>query len=249
MRVNVTDQNPALVSLINDYTQQIPLDANFFISFDRSNTVRGSSAIPFKSFQKFWLDPLFLTFPYLSIHRVVFNELVSSDSRNYALSRIDQGHLIVMEDSEFEPDKEIYRQSFEKAIAAHTAYEPELDNADDRGEVKSLAYIATKPLNFFASHDSRALRLLESPTKETIGLANVGAIEIYELLYYLRRMEMVEPEDGVNGLKMIYKYLYYLTKKEKQDNPQWGEFYQLMDGLYASEIQKSTGKPIPYRSS
>ncbi|WP_408895248.1 hypothetical protein [Paenibacillus taichungensis] len=245
MKVNVTDQNPALVSLINNFAQQIPLDANFFIPFDRSNTVKGSTAITFSAFKKYWLDPLFVTFPYLSIHTSVFNELVSGESKKYAESRRDQGNLIVMDDSEFDSNNEVYRKSVEKAIAVHTAYEPELDNADDRGEVKSLAYIATKPLNFFASHDSRALRLLESPIKERIGLASVGAIEIYELLYYLRRMEMVEP-DKVNGLKMMYKYLYCLTKKEKENNPQWGDFYQQIDNLYKSEIIKSTGKPTPY---
>lgn len=246
MKVNVADKNPALVSLISDYSQQIPLDANFFIPFDRSRTVRGALPIPFSTFKKFWLDPLFFTFPHLAIHTAVLNELVSGSSRDYAYNRADEGRLIVLDDREFESEKENYRKSIERVIATHTSYEPELDNADDRGEVKSLAYIATKPLNYFASHDSRALRLLESPFKDTVGLTDVGAVQIFELLYYLRTMKMVEPENGIKGLKMIYKYLYYLTVKEKADNPEWGFFYQGMENLYANEVNHSHGKPIPY---
>ena len=34
----------------------------------------------------------------------------------------------------------------------------------------------------------------------------------------------------------IYKYLYYLTKNDKNTNPSWGEFIEKMNGLYCEEI-------------
>lgn len=246
VKVDTTGHNPAFISIIQDYSQILPVDANFFIAFDRKNTIRGALPIPFSSFKKFWLDPLFLTFPHLAVHQAVFNELVNYSSRTLVQSKIEAGRLILLDDNEFDADKESYRKSIEKMIAAETAYEPEIDNADDRGEVKSLSYIATKPLNYFCSHDSRALRLLESPLKESIGLSEVGSIQIYEVLYYLRRMCMVNPGDGVKGLKMIYKYLYYAIPSERQRNPEWGNFVERMDVLYQPIIETSTGKPIPF---
>lgn len=249
MRGDTTALNPALCSIIEDYAQILPVDANFFIPFDRTRTIRGAMPIPFPSFEKFWLRPLFLTFPHMAIHEAVLEELVGGQPEAFAQHKIKQGQLILLRDSEFDDDKELYRSSIEKVIAAETAYEPELDNKDDRGEVKSLAYIATKPLNYFCSHDSRALRLLCSPLKEIIGLSDVGSIQIYELLYYLRRMQMVHPEDGVKGLKMLYKYMYYATSTERQHNPEWGQFIEQMDRLYHSVIHSSTGKPVPFNPS
>lgn len=37
---------------------------------------------------------------------------------------------------------------------------------------------------------------------------------------------------GVYGLRLLYKYEYYLTSREKQENPNWGDFIQKMDLLY-----------------
>lgn len=249
MKVDTTAINPALCSIIEDYSQILPVDANFFIPFDRSRTIRGALPIAFASFKKFWLQPMFLTFPHLAIHDAVQKELISGPSKLFVQHEIDHGRLLLLRDSDFDEDRERYRLSVEKVIAAETAYEPELDNTDDRGEVKSLAYIATKPLTYFCSHDSRALRLLTSPLKESIGLAHVGSIQIYELLYYLRKMRMVHPEDGVKGLKMIYKYLYYATYTERQYNPEWGQFMDQMDKLYLEVIQSSTGKPVSFDRS
>jgi hypothetical protein len=34
------------------------------------------------------------------------------------------------------------------------------------------------------------------------------------------------------SLKMLYKYQYYLTKQEKNINPEWGKFIEAMVSLY-----------------
>lgn len=245
MKVNTTEVNPALIDIINNYTQVLPVDANFFISFDRTSTVRGTVPIDFRTFEKFWLRPLLITFPYLAVHEAVVREIVNPQSKKLLEGEVQAGRLLVLKDNELTPPQESYRSSIEKVIAKETAYEPELDNSNDRGEVKSLSYIASKPLNYFCSHDSTALRLLEEPLRGEIGLSGVGSLRIYELLYCLRRMKMIDPGDGNKGLKMLYKYLYYLTSNEKTENPEWGQFCEQMDKLYLEYIQASTGKPIP----
>lgn len=75
MRVDTTELNPALCSIIGDYAQILPVDANFFIPFDRARTIRGAMPIPFSSFKKYWLQPLFLTFPHMAIHEAVLAEV------------------------------------------------------------------------------------------------------------------------------------------------------------------------------
>jgi hypothetical protein len=34
------------------------------------------------------------------------------------------------------------------------------------------------------------------------------------------------------GLRLLYKYEYYLTKQEKKTNLAWGEFIEKMNALY-----------------
>lgn len=111
-----------------------------------------------------------------------------------------------------------------------TRYDPSLDNRDDRGEVKSLAFIAAKGLIYFAAHDSNAIQLIEKSEEWSTGLDNVRAIHMYELIFYLHREELGDKE----GLRMLYRYQYYLTAKERNSNPNWGEFVDGMDKLYSS---------------
>lgn len=43
-------------------------------------------------------------------------------------------------------------------------------------------------------------------------------------------MKAVDPKD----LRVLYKYMYYYTAKEKKDNPGWGEFITIMDIYYTN---------------
>ncbi|SDJ82669.1 hypothetical protein [Paenibacillus naphthalenovorans] len=241
MKINVRQANSALISLIEDFAQIIPVDANFLIPPDRTKEVRGAQAITFQAFRKFWLEPLFVTFPYLAIHEAVYDELVTSSTRTYVKDRIDNGQMILLSDEDLDERESAYRAMIELQIAQHTAYDPEIDNKDDRGEVKSLAHIATKQLLYFCSRDSRALRLLSEPFKNTIGLDSVSAIQAYELIYYMYAMKMTDSKE----LKAMYKYLYYLSENDRRVNPEWGQFIQAMQSLYQEYVNRSTGKPTP----
>ena len=97
------------------------------------------------------------------------------------------------------------------------------------GEVKSLAYIAVKGLIYFASHDSNTIQLIEKAEEWSTSLDSVQAVKMYELIFYLYKTNI----SNKKNLRMLYKYLYYLTSKEKNDNPNWGNYVKNMDKLYS----------------
>lgn len=105
---------------------------------------------------------------------------------------------------------------------------PDRSRLDDRGEVKSLSYIAVKGLPYFAANDSNVIRLIENAESWNTGLDNVQVIRMYELIFYLHKMNQADNK----SLKMLYKYQYHLTQNEKKDNPSWGQFIDAMETLY-----------------
>ena len=48
------------------------------------------------------------------------------------------------------------------------------------------------------------------------------------MLYYLYRIDKYDN----NVLRTLYKYQYYLTKRERKDNPEWSEFIHKKNELY-----------------
>ena len=60
------------------------------------------------------------------------------------------------------------------------------------------------------------------------GLDNLQAVKMYELIFYLHTTNRGDKK----ALKMLYKYQYYLTRREKQMNPEWGLFTSAMEALY-----------------
>ncbi|NCA91855.1 hypothetical protein EOM82_01200, partial [bacterium] len=203
MTVDSATKNPALVSLYNDPDQVITLDANFLIPPDRqTHLVKG---IPFSPFQTFWLDPIFETFPNLAIHEAVRDELVSKEIKSFIQTKENATppKIIIHKDSELTKIEQMLRDSIEGKIFPYTQYHPELNNRDDRGEVKTLAY--------FAAHDHNALQLVEKAESWSTGLDTVHTIKMYEIIFFL----YVRDPAIRKFLRMLYKYQYYLTKKEK----------------------------------
>ena len=46
------------------------------------------------------------------------------------------------------------------------------------------------------------------------------------------------------ALRLLYKYLYFLTQREKTNNPDWGTFLLKMDALYSERIQSKMDKKM-----
>lgn len=232
MKVDLTSSNPGLESIFNHPNQIITLDANFLIPPDRSKHAKYSFDFP--KFKEVWLDPIFKAFPNLAIHEAVYDELVLPSVQSY-IDEMFNGtppRVIVHQDEALSEEEKVLRDSIEERIYPLTKYEPLLDNKEDRGEVKSLAYIAVKELLYFAAHDSNAIQLVEKAEEWTTGLDNVQAIKMYELIYYLYKLDIGDKK----ALRILYKYQYHLTPKEKQYNPEWGQFISGMDSLYSTVL-------------
>lgn len=229
MNIDLASPNPSLESIFNDPSQLITLDANLLIPPDRS--MFGVKSLPFHFFRQGWLEPVFATFPNLAIHEAVYDELISTSVRDFADQMLSETppKLEIHRDGTLSPNEKALRDSVEERIYPFTKYEPRLDNKDDRGEVKSLAYLAAKGLHYFAARDSMVIQLIENAQQLSTGLDNIQAIKMYEVIFYLH----YQKASTSKSLRQLYKYLYYLTGKEKDRNPEWGHFIQSMDKLYA----------------
>ena len=235
MKIDLSSPNPALESIFKHPEQIITLDANFLIPPDRSRYARRSFDLPL--FQRVWLEPVFKAFSNLAIHEAVYDELVMPSLKAYIDTMINDTPplLSIHRDSALTAGERLLRDTIEQKIYPLTKYDPLLDNKDDRGEVKSLSYIAVKGLLYFAAHDSNALQLIEQAENWSTGLDNVQAIKMYELIFYLYKTGAADKQ----ALRMLYKYQYYLTSREKETNTGWGVFIEAMEALYAVRaIQK-----------
>lgn len=228
MRVDVEKKNPALESLFADPEQTIFLDANFFIPPDRSRM--GTKPIPFLKFCEIWLDPVFDVFPNLAIHESVYHELVADAVKKYADERQSENpaRLRIYKDAELNETEQALMQAYISKIAEYSQYIPERDNAKDRGEVRSLSFMAVKKFLYFAANDTLPLNLIRKAEALHTGLDEMELLEMYDVIYYLYRTGKY----SVEGLRLLYKYEYYLTKQEKKMNPGWGDFIERMNALY-----------------
>ncbi len=161
---------------------------------------------------------------------MVYDELVGRKLREYVESLRQEipPKIIIHFDSSLTEVEGFLRDSIEAKIYPYTNYNPQIDNKDDRGEVKSLSYIAVKGILYFAAHDNNALQLIEKAEEWSTGLDNVKAIHMFELIYYL----YVKNKGDKKLLRMLYKYQYYLTEHEKGTNPEWGDFINQINALY-----------------
>ncbi len=228
MTVNTAIKNPALESLFDEPTQMITMDANFLIPPYRQ--MHPIKSISFSQFQTIWLDPIFEILPRLAIHEAVYNELISQDIKTFIQNKINAkpARIIIHKDSELDPIEQMLRNTIEAKIYPYTRYDPQINNRDDRGEVKTLAYIAVKGLIYFAAHDYNAIQLVENSKSWSTGLDTVQAIKVYEIIFFL----YVKKNHLRKSLRMLYKYQYYLTKNEKTINPGWEVFIKRMESLY-----------------
>ncbi len=242
MRVDIETINSSFLNLIERPDQIVFLDANFFIPPDRSDLPSNQKIKPysFADFKKNWLEPLLAEFSGISIHESVFEELVEAHVKDYADSKnkANPSRLRIYLDSELtENEKNIMRTVIDR-LAIHSQYDPDRNNAKDRGEILSLSYMSVKGFLFFAAKDELPIRLINDADKLDTGLDDMGIIQMYELIYYLHKTDKY---DG-KALRILYKYLYYLTSREKKQNPEWGTFIQKMDDLYSELIQAHMSK-------
>lgn len=231
MRVDIDNPNPAFIAIMEDCDQKVFLDANFFIPPDRSNL--GIKPYRFEHFRDVWLDPLLSEFSRLSIHEAVYDELVEELVKKYVDDQVgsDPARICIHSDSELTEVEIALRNHFMAKIAVHSQYDPNMDNAKDRGEVRSLSFMAARKYLYFAANDSLPIRLIKDADKLDSGLKDMGIIQMYELIYYLYLTGKYDNK----SLRILYKYEYYLTAREKNSNPGWEEFISGMNSLYGKK--------------
>ena len=229
MKVDTKEVNPAFQSIIQNPGQKVFLDANFFIPPDRSEVAK-VRAYSFTDFKECWLIPLLSEFAGLAIHESLYDELVADSVKKYAdeQTRCIPPKLKIHYDSELSSSEEALRNTYINKIAVHSLYNPTRDNAKDRGEVRSLSFMAVKQFLYFAANDALPVRLIKDATKLGTGLDDMQIVQMYELIYYLYKTGRYDNK----ALRILYKYQYYLTAGDKRINPEWGCFIEQMDLLY-----------------
>lgn len=229
MKVDTKEVNPAFQSIIQNPGQKVFLDANFFIPPDRSEVAK-VRAYSFTDFKECWLIPLLSEFTGLAIHESVYDELVADSVKEYADEQTSciPSKLRIHYDSELSGLEEALRNTYINKIAVHSLYNPTRDNAKDRGEVRSLSFMAVKQFLYFAANDVLPVRLIKDAAKLLTGLDDMQIVQMYELIYYLYKTGRYDNK----ALRILYKYQYYLTAGDKRINPEWGCFVEQMDLLY-----------------
>lgn len=229
MKVDTKEVNPAFQSIIQNPGQKVFLDANFFIPPDRSEVAK-VRAYSFTDFKECWLIPLLSEFTGLAIHESVYDELVADSVKEYADEQTSciPSKLRIHYDSELSGLEEALRNTYINKIAVHSLYNPTRDNAKDRGEVRSLSFMAVKRFLYFAANDALPVRLIKDAAKLLTGLDDMQIVQMYELIYYLYKTGRYDNK----ALRILYKYQYYLTAGDKRINPEWGCFVEQMDLLY-----------------
>lgn len=229
MKVDTKEVNPAFQSIIQNPGQKVFLDANFFIPPDRSEVAK-VRAYSFTDFKECWLIPLLSEFAGLAIHESVYDELVADSIKEYADEQTSciPSKLRIHYDSELSSSEEALRNTYINKIAVHSLYNPTRDNAKDRGEVRSLSFMAVKQFLYFAANDALPVRLIKDAAKLLTGLDDMQIVQMYELIYYLYKTGRYDNK----ALRILYKYQYYLTAGDKRINPEWGCFIEQMDLLY-----------------
>ena len=229
MKVDTKEVNPAFQGIIQNPGQKVFLDANFFIPPDRSEVAK-VRAYSFTDFKECWLIPLLSEFTGLAIHESVYDELVADSVKEYADEQTSciPSKLRIHYDSELSGLEEALRNTYINKIAVHSLYNPTRDNAKDRGEVRSLSFMAVKQFLYFAANDALPVRLIKDAAKLLTGLDYMQIVQMYELIYYLYKTGRYDNK----ALRILYKYQYYLTAGDKRINPEWGCFVEQMDLLY-----------------
>lgn len=226
MRVDTSKENKALVELITNPSAIIFLDANFFIPPDRSDSMSGAHSISFQQYCSIWLDPLFNELEGLSIHESVYDELVQNSVRNYADNKLNSKLGLYLDKHLSEYETVLYNTYINK-LSTHSNYDPLTNCKEDRGEVKSLSYMAVKGFMYFASNDNLPARLVEHSEKLDTGLGEMTILHPYDIIFYLYKKGYES-----KGLRGLYKYLYHYTTDEKRKNPCWKDFIEAMKITY-----------------
>lgn len=221
--------NDAVKIIASDKKTAVFLDANILIPPDR-RSVGAKNPIKFSFYKETILNPLLNNWDNIALHESVYNELVADEVKTYAEEMVnrDPSRLVVHYNTELaEKEKYLYTSAVDK-LSQFSNYLPDIDNSDDRGEILSLAFMSVKNYVYFSANDHLPINLISKAEELGTGLDCMNIIQTYELIYILHIFKLSSDEK----LRVIYRYMYYATKKDKRNNPNWHDFLMKMDILY-----------------
>lgn len=231
MKVDLSRQNDAFITLIRNPETVLVVDANFFIPPDRTR-IGAQEPYSFQKFREVWVEPVRSVFVNIAVHEAVVDELVAPDVQAYVQPLLASHvipRLILLRDTDLDASEKIVRATKEQLIAPFTNYDPHRDNRQDRGEVKTLAYMAIRAeYLYFVTNDQKAIRLIDQAAELGTSLDELRSVKFFEGIYLLQRHEMIPRPEA----RKLYRYLYYLTPRERSTNPPWDCFLAQMDELY-----------------
>ena len=92
--------------------------------------------------------------------------------------------LRVYTDAELSEVEMALMQAYISKLALYSQYIPERDNAKDRGEVRSLSFMAVKKFLYFAANDTLPMNLIRKADALRTGLDEMELLEMYDVIYY-----------------------------------------------------------------
>ena len=229
MIIDTRTFNDAVKTIARDKKTTVFLDANILIPPDRTR-VGAKNPIKFSFYRETILDPLFTNWDSISLHEAVYDELVADEVKLYAEEMINRepSRLVVHYNTELvEKENFLYRAVVDK-LSQFSNYLPDINNSDDRGEILSLAFMSVKNYVYFSANDHLPINLISKAEELGTGLDCMNIIQMYELIYILHIFKLSSDEK----LRIIYKYMYYATNRDKSNNPSWHDFLMKMDSLY-----------------
>jgi hypothetical protein len=134
--------------------------------------------------------------------------------------------LKVFNDESLSYNEQILRNTIESEIGNCISYSALYNEKQDRGEIKTLSFMAVKEYKYLVSNDNDCVIIVRNK------LPNCSIIFTYELIYLLSEIYPKKAED----LRKLYRFLYYSISKDKQHNPSRSDFKTKMSILYKSSL-------------
>ena len=171
-------------------------------------------------FCEIWLDPIFDAFPNLAIHESVYHELVADAVKKYADERQSESpsHLRVYKDAELNEAEQALMQAYISKLAEYSQYIPERDNAKDRGEVRSLSFMAVKRFLYFAANDTLPMNLIRKADElHALDVVNQGMQEKQSITVRCMDIEDLEKQAEAIRVEQIKLYESYADGVLRRD--------------------------------
>lgn len=119
----------------------------------------------------------------------------------------------VDKDAELNEAEQALMQAYISKLAEYSQYIPERDNAKDRGEVRSLSFMAVKRFLYFAANDTLPMNLIRKADELHTGLDDMELLEIVTTEEFEQAQKVIMLQHGNHQTGNYTKHQYPLKGK------------------------------------